>query len=44
MDIFGISSCPKKYRRGGTFNMSVKARKGARNQACCRIEVLTAEK
>lgn len=44
MDIFGISSYPKKYRRGGTFNMSVKARKGARNQACCRIEVLTAEK
>lgn len=37
MDIFGISSYPKKYRRGGTFNMSVKARKGARNQAYCRI-------
>lgn len=44
MDIFGISSYPKKYRRGGTFNIPVKARKGARNQACCRIEVLTAEK
>ena len=37
MDIFGISSYPKKYRRGGTFNIPVKARKGARNQAYCRI-------
>ena len=36
MDIFGISSHPKKYRRGGTFNIPVKARKGARNQVCCR--------
>lgn len=36
MDIFGISSYPKKYRRGGTFNIPVKARKGARNQVCCR--------
>ena len=37
MDIFGISSYPKKYLRGGTFNIPVKARKGARNQAYCRI-------
>ena len=37
MDIFGISSCPKKYRRGSTFNIPVKAQKGARNQVCCRI-------
>lgn len=37
MDIFGISSYPKKYRRGSTFNIPVKARKGARNQVCCRI-------
>lgn len=37
MDIFGISSYPKKYRRGGTFNIPVKARKGARNQVCSRI-------
>ena len=37
MDIFGISSFPKKYRRGSTFNIPVKARKGARSQACCRI-------
>lgn len=36
MDIFGISSHPKKYRRGGTFNIPVKARKGARNQVCSR--------
>lgn len=36
MDIFGISSYPKKYRRGGTFNIPVKARKGARNQVCSR--------
>ena len=36
MDIFGISSYPKKYRRGGTFNIPVKARKGTRKQACCR--------
>ena len=36
MDIFGISSYPKKYRRGGTFNIPVKARMGARNQVCCR--------
>lgn len=36
MDIFGISSYPKKYRRGGTFNIPVKARKGARNQVCRR--------
>lgn len=36
MDIFGISSNQKKYRRDGTFNMSVKARKGARNQVCFR--------
>lgn len=46
MDIFGISSYPKKYWRGGTFNIPVKARKGARNQVCSRIRggVLTAEK
>ena len=37
MDIFGISSYPKKYRRGSTFNIPVKARKGARNQVCSRI-------
>lgn len=37
MDIFGISSYPKKYWRGGTFNIPVKARKGARNQVCSRI-------
>lgn len=36
MDIFGISSYPKKYRRGSRFNIPVKARRGARNQACCR--------
>lgn len=36
MDIFGISSHPKKYRRGGTFNIPEKARKGARNQVCSR--------
>lgn len=36
MDIFGISSYPKKYRRGSTFNIPVKAQKGARNQVCCR--------
>lgn len=36
MDIFGISSYPKKYRRGGTFNIPVKAQKGARNQVCSR--------
>ena len=36
MDIFGISSYPKKYWRGGTFNIPVKARKGARNQVCSR--------
>ena len=46
MDIFGIFSYPKKYRCGGTFNIPVKARKGARNQVCSRIRggVLTAEK
>lgn len=37
MDIFGISSYPKKYRRGGTFNIPVKARRGTRKQVCCRI-------
>lgn len=36
MDVFGISSYPKKYRRGSTFNIPVKARKGARKQDCCR--------
>ena len=36
MDIFGTSSYPKKYRRGSVFNILVKARKGARNQVCCR--------
>lgn len=36
MDIFGISSYPKKYRPGSTFNIPEKARKGARNQVCCR--------
>lgn len=36
MDIFGISSNQKKYRRGSTFNIPVKARKGAWNQVCCR--------
>ena len=36
MDIFGISSNQKKYLRGGTFNIPAKARKGARNQVCCR--------
>lgn len=36
MDIFGISSYPKIYRRGSAFNIPVKARKGARNQVCSR--------
>ena len=36
MDIFGISSYPKKYRRGSAFNIPVKARWGARKQDCCR--------
>lgn len=36
MDIFGISSYPKKYRRGSRFNIPVKARRGARKQDCCR--------
>lgn len=36
MDIFGISSYPKKYRRGSTFNIPVKARMGARKQVCSR--------
>lgn len=28
MDIFGISSYPKKYRRGSRFNIPVKSAKG----------------
>ena len=36
MDIFGISSYPKIYRRGSAFNIPVKARKGVRNQVCSR--------
>lgn len=44
MDIFGISSYPKKYRRGSTFNMSVKARRARGNRIVVGHGVLTAEK
>lgn len=44
MDIFGIFSYPKKYRRGSTFNIPEKARKGARIRFVVGYEVLTAEK
>ena len=35
--MFSVYPRIRKYRRGSRFNIPVKARRGARNQVCCRI-------